>query len=397
MNAVLRTALINDSSVQKKFIMTTIIEIIKNLFPSKLISHHICDLVNQLPEQIIKSNYIFLSIENDNKTRQFFYSSIEELIALYNQSSRNERSLYEIIFLTNIVKTYVDFEYYIDNNLDINDHCIGANCFLKILHYTLNGFDHKEDLNENYIDIALQQLLVLEANCTSSEYISAIDLNAYSKRQQFRLYDCVKRGQNNFLCQSTYFQFKQSFENSYGTLLKKSIITYNAEHSNLQVVYLESNQFKFKHTDTQIVSLLSQHNQNMFTIIKQHLEFDFMIEINNGKPSFQNNNFNFLQIDKPYDYINLRQQQVQKYTAFVQKLITSDKNHQGYIQSCVRGTYNKDHLFFNIAGNYRFCPRRGSHHKQNRIAILIDTNKQIYTIRCKDNECSNIILTWNSI
>ncbi|CAF3693464.1 unnamed protein product, partial [Rotaria socialis] len=126
---------------------------------------------NQLPEQIIKSNYIFLSIENDNKTRQFFYSTLEELITIYNQCPRNERSLYEIIFPTNIVKTYIDFEYYIDNNLDINDHCIGANCFLKILHYTLNGFNHKEDLNENYIDIALQQLLVLEA------YILIISFN----------------------------------------------------------------------------------------------------------------------------------------------------------------------------------------------------------------------------
>ncbi|CAF1506872.1 unnamed protein product, partial [Rotaria sordida] len=74
----------------------------------------------------------------------------------------------------------------------------------------------------------------------------AIDLNVYSKNQQFRLYDCVKRGQSNFLRQSTYFQFNEAFETSYHTILKKSIIAYNIEHSNLQVVYLENNQFKFK-------------------------------------------------------------------------------------------------------------------------------------------------------
>ncbi|CAF1495512.1 unnamed protein product [Rotaria magnacalcarata] len=225
----------------------------------------------------------------------------------------------------------------------------------------------------------------------------AIDLNVYSKNQQFRLYDCVKQGQNNFLRQSPYFQFNQSFENSYSTLLKKSIITYNIEHLNLPVVYLENNQLKLKHTDLLIVSLLCQHNQNMFIIINQHFESHFIFEINNTKSSFQSNRFKFPQIHKPYDYINLSQVQIEKYTFFVQKLITSDENHQGYIKSCARGTYNKDHIFFNIAANYRFCPRKGSHHKHNTIAILIDTNKQKYTIRCKDHECNNVILTWNSL
>ncbi|CAF3835914.1 unnamed protein product [Rotaria magnacalcarata] len=148
--------------------MTILIQIIKHLFPSKIITHHKCDLVNQLSEQIIKSNYIFLSIENENKTRQFFYSTIEELITLFNHCPRNERTLYEIIFPTNLVKTYIDFEYYTDNNLDINDHCIGASSFLKILHFTLNFIDHKHHENQKYIDITLQQFLVLEAPATVS-------------------------------------------------------------------------------------------------------------------------------------------------------------------------------------------------------------------------------------
>ncbi|CAF2073328.1 unnamed protein product [Rotaria magnacalcarata] len=247
-----------------------------------------------------------------------------------------------------------------------------------------------------YSYTSISEIAYLLVMNKQNQYISAIDLNVYSKNQQFRLYDCVKRGQNNFLRQSPYFQFKQSIDNSYDTLLKKSIITYNVEHSNLQVVYLENNQFKFKYTDTQTGSLLSQHNQNIFIILNQYLKSHSIFEISNGKSSFQKNQFNFSQIYKPYTCINLSQQEEQKYTAFVQKLITSDENHLGCIQSCVRGTYNRDYLIFNITGNYRFCPRKGSHHKQNKIAVMIDTNKQIYTIRCKDHECNNISLTWNS-
>ncbi|CAF5003380.1 unnamed protein product, partial [Rotaria sp. Silwood1] len=209
--------------------MTILIQIIKHLFPSKVITHHICDLLNQLPEKIIKPNYIFVSIEKDNKTRQFFYCIIEELITLYNHCPPNERTLYEMIFPINLVKTYIDFEYYIDNNLDINDHHIGAKCFIKILHYVLNFFDHKHHENENYLHITLQQFLVLESVSElayllvmnkQNQHNLAIDLNVYSKNQQFRLYDCVKRGQINFLRQSTYFQFNEPFETSYHTILK---------------------------------------------------------------------------------------------------------------------------------------------------------------------------------
>ncbi|CAF3863308.1 unnamed protein product, partial [Rotaria sp. Silwood1] len=173
---------------------------------------------------------------------------LQELITLYNHCPPNERTLYEMIFPINLVKTYIDFEYYIDNNLDINDHHIGAKCFIKILHYVLNFFDHKHHENENYLHITLQQFLVLESVSElayllvmnkQNQHNLAIDLNVYSKNQQFRLYDCVKRGQINFLRQSTYFQFNEPFETSYHTILKKSIITYNIEHSNLQAVYLE--------------------------------------------------------------------------------------------------------------------------------------------------------------
>ena len=62
-----------------------------------------------------------------------------------------------------MTKTYVDFEYYIDNNVDIKDQYIGATCFLKILHYILNCFGGINFENNNSIHTALQRFLVLEA------------------------------------------------------------------------------------------------------------------------------------------------------------------------------------------------------------------------------------------
>ena len=62
-----------------------------------------------------------------------------------------------------MTKTYVDFEYYIDNNVDIKDQYIGATCLLKILHYILNCFGGINFVNNNSIHTALQRFLLLEA------------------------------------------------------------------------------------------------------------------------------------------------------------------------------------------------------------------------------------------
>ncbi|CAF4500453.1 unnamed protein product, partial [Rotaria socialis] len=59
---------------------------------------------------------------------------------------------------------------------------------------------------------------------------------------------------------------------------------------------------------------------------------------------------------------------------------------QGYISACVRGKYISDIFFFNIAGEYRFCTRKGSHHQRNTTVILIDIKNETYSIQCKDSE-----------
>ena len=104
-------------------------------------------LINQLSDRSIKKSYIFVSIEKQNETRAFCYFTTEKLIILYSHCPSGERALYEIILPTNITKTYVDFEHYIDNNVDIKDQYIEATCFLKILHYIINCFGNSTILS----------------------------------------------------------------------------------------------------------------------------------------------------------------------------------------------------------------------------------------------------------
>jgi len=88
-----------------------------------------------------------------------------------------------------------------------------------------------------------------------------------------------------------------------------------------------------------------------------------------------------------YSYSN-----IETFTNFVQMLIKKDPYYEGYILSCQKGSYNENILFFNIGGNYRYCPKINRHHRRNTIAIMINTKRKIYAIRCKDKECNNSIL-----
>ncbi|CAM4824241.1 unnamed protein product [Rotaria magnacalcarata] len=89
----------------------------------------------------------------------YFEKNWLNIIDLWNVSACDSRT-------NNVceVKTYIDFEYYIENNHDINNHFIGTNCLLKILHLSLNFSYHQFCQSQNTIDIALKQFLVLEAH-----------------------------------------------------------------------------------------------------------------------------------------------------------------------------------------------------------------------------------------
>ncbi|CAF1678640.1 unnamed protein product, partial [Rotaria magnacalcarata] len=87
----------------------------------------------------------------------------DELIILYQHSNVIERSLYELMTPVNQVKACIDFEYYIDNNLDIKNSHIGPICLLNIFYFLLNFLDHNNQHNNDQIAHILQQFLILEA------------------------------------------------------------------------------------------------------------------------------------------------------------------------------------------------------------------------------------------
>ena len=105
--------------------------------------------MNELSKLSVNTNYVSITIERDNGSRQFCYFTVEELITLYNHCPANERTFYELILPTNLVKTFIDFEYNIDDNFDIQNHHVGIICCLKLFHHVLNFSDGTCFNNEN--------------------------------------------------------------------------------------------------------------------------------------------------------------------------------------------------------------------------------------------------------
>ncbi len=220
----------------------------------------------------------------------------------------------------------------------------------------------------------------------------AIDLNVYSKNQQFRLLDCVKIGKTNPLQPSSFFPFNNNCDIPYFELLRKSIVTY-INSVEIPAIYLENNQFVGKFIDKMnSPSSLNDKLNNLNAHINTYFKSD-----SNSTPISSINTLKILPQTFNLTNIDPTQQPMQQFIVFVKKMIESDKLHQGYIRSCVRGNRNTDVLFFNIEGEYRYCPRKGAHHQRNTVAILIDTKNLTYTIRCKDSDCNNKSLTWKNI
>lgn len=145
------------------YIMNSFSEIIQHFYPNKILTRRVSDLITQISQISNNESYISIAIEKIDGSRQFCYLTLDEFISIYHQCPLNERSIYELIFPTNTVKTYIDFEYYIDQNLDIQDHHIGMICCLKIFYYILNFSNNIPSENWNFIHTILNQFLVLEA------------------------------------------------------------------------------------------------------------------------------------------------------------------------------------------------------------------------------------------
>ncbi|CAF3798933.1 unnamed protein product [Rotaria sp. Silwood1] len=244
----------------------------------------------------------------------------------------------------------------------------------------------------NYITAAdIAHLLVLNKQ---NKLLLAIDLNVYSNNQQFRMFDSVKKNKNNALLQTIHYPFSNKLNTSYDEILSKSIIT-NVQQIDSPIIFFEENLFKLhSHSDFNS-SALFESLEIKLNDINSHSNIYSTASISsqrilNSKQLHMNQTS---KQEKIYQY----DKDIENFISFVENIIKSDPLHQGYISSCIRGQYNTNIFFFNIGGEYRFCSRKGSHHLRNTIAILVDIKNKKYSIRCKDPECNNTVLTWMKI
>ena len=248
-------------------------------------------------------------------------------------------------------------------------------------------------LHSDYITVAeCTYLIVLNKE---NQLTTAVDLSVYSNNQQLRLYDCIKINKMNPLRPSIIFPFNDDTDNSYFTLLRKSLITYT-ETIHTSIIVLEKNQFSNTFSQERNSTPMLINNSINLDIPNDHYNNYFISKSKSINPSKMIKSNYAIQAHAQIS-LNSSDQRIQRCILFVTKTITSDSLHQGYIRSSVRGNRNTDILFFNIGGDYRYCPQKGGHHQRNTVAILIDTNNLTYTIRCKDFHCDNTNLLWKSI
>lgn len=240
----------------------------------------------------------------------------------------------------------------------------------------------------------LAYLLVLNRE---NQYVLAIDLAVYSKNQQFRLFDCVKRHKQNPLLQSSSLTPAQSLKYSYKEILKYSLLTYH-ESTDVSLFSQKNNQFVYElkyHDDQSTNATCEFINVN---ILNDHMR-NFYENITNSTNIFNHTNSNVspCSINTRYMTNNLLDASMKEIVSFVEKIITNDPSHLGHIRSYVHGDRNPNVIFFNIGGEYRFCPRLNRHHKRNTTAIFVDTINLTFTIRCKDPDCKYASLIWSKI
>ncbi|CAF4204590.1 unnamed protein product, partial [Adineta steineri] len=193
----------------------------------------------------------------------------------------------------------------------------------------------------------------------------------------------VKYGKNNPLILSTTFPFDSQLQYSFSDLLKKSLITF-IENDRLPKIYFKNEKFVFDLSTSSNSTITKLQNFTNIEPINQHMKHS---SFSHPHPNI-NTNQNLsrsLHLNK-INNLNLSVPDMSIFIDFVENIITSDPSHQGYICSCARGTYNTNLLFFNIAGKYKYCPKKNRHHQRNNVAIMINTKDYTYSIRCNSQD-----------
>lgn len=136
---------------------------IKLLFPFKMIYDRLSSLNNELLAEDSTDGIASYSFQTSNLSRKFFHLTFTELCYLFEQTIQSERSLYEVIPPSKPVKLYIDFEYYLRFNDQLADQLVGLKCILKILYSIFNFADVLCVSDEQFIQEALKQHLILTA------------------------------------------------------------------------------------------------------------------------------------------------------------------------------------------------------------------------------------------
>jgi hypothetical protein len=214
----------------------------------------------------------------------------------------------------------------------------------------------------------------------------SIDLHVYSKNQQIRLYECVKYQLDNPLTLSDHYPFDVRNTYTHGDMIRKSMIT---NVSGLQIPIV-----KRKEDQTfEISSMVPKSNSNpgeSTCVLPFKYPGSELVRLYSSERSKSSS----VQHDQ---VLTSENDDWSPYISVINGLIHSDPVHAGFIQSIVRGKKNSSMLFFNISGDYRYCPKKGYHHQHNSIAFIVDVANDSYAIRCKDPSCDNSKLSWTTI
>jgi hypothetical protein len=214
----------------------------------------------------------------------------------------------------------------------------------------------------------------------------SIDFSVYSRNQQFRLFNCSKYGFNNPLVVSRLYPFGDGTMTSDDCIIRHSIIT-NTNDLALPIVMNDQNRW------------LAVIDSSVCSIAQRTLAYAQELFIFDHSSLLRSNTMSA--VDKMtsmvIDQSLLFDSYIDRYVHFVNRLITYDAMHVGRIHSCVLGNVNRNLLFVNIVGNYRYCPKKGSHHLHNGISIIVDMSSDTFAVLCKDPDCDNRTLSWKPI
>ncbi|CAF3802083.1 unnamed protein product [Rotaria sp. Silwood1] len=183
--------------------------------------------------------------------------------------------------------------------------------------------------------VSITDIAYLLVQNKTNQWTIAIDMNVYSKNQQFRLFNSVKYGKNNPPVPSIIFPFHCQLQYSASDLLKKSLITF-IEDDHTSKIYFRNKKFVIDLSSiSKPITTLSCNFINI-NLINQHID-PSSFRYPSTNINTDRNLTNSIHVNTIND-LNLSVTDIQIFVNFVEHIITYEPSHQGYVHSCVPGT-----------------------------------------------------------